>query len=168
MEGLVLEVGVEAVKFVVESFMQRLNEQKRLIGDAPYQVAEMEKDLKFLKDYAKDAVKNPKRETLITRTLIRDVGDSVYRAEDAIDSFISELAERASWLCPGTVSKSKLVEIAQLINSVGDSVKKVREKVEQQIDRTGIAAENEGLGEYEVPSTQLYHNNFCTRKALLN
>lgn len=147
MEGLALELGVEAVKFLMDSFMQQLKEQKRLIGDAPYQVEELENDVKFLKDYVKVALKKPKSDNLITRTLLREVYDSVYRAEDAIDSFIVKAAERS--FSKLFSAKSKLAEIAQLVNSVGDSVRKVREKVEQQINFTG-ADQNEGLGEYEV------------------
>lgn len=150
MEGLALELGVEVVRSLLDSFMQQLKEQDRLIREAPDEVEEMEKDLMFLKEYVKDAVKNPKSNHLMTRTLIREVTDNVYKAEDAIDSFITEVAERKLKLFPGVNSKSRLSEIGQLISSVGMSVKKVRDRVEQQIHHDGHTAENQDLGECEV------------------
>lgn len=150
MEALALEVGIGAVKFMVESFMQQLDEQKGLVGEAPKQGAELEEDLNFLKDYLKEAVKKPKGDSLITRTLLREVRNSVYNAEDAIDSFVIQVAESDSKCFSGAIPKSKLVQIAELIKIVSDKVKKIREKVEQQITNTDLSIQNEGSGEYEV------------------
>ncbi|KAH6770554.1 hypothetical protein C2S52_015357 [Perilla frutescens var. hirtella] len=138
MEALALELGFEALKFLVESFMQQLNEQEHLIRDAADEVKQLDKDLKFLKDFVKESAHMPNRDNLITRTLLKDVRDSIYEAEDTIDSYVSEAAASGSTACfSGAIPKSKLAKIAQVVKSVCGKLATIRAEVKDYVEKTG-------------------------------
>ncbi|XP_057804215.1 putative late blight resistance protein homolog R1A-10 [Salvia miltiorrhiza] len=169
MEAIAVELAIEAVKFLVGRFIQQLEEQKLLIDEAAVRLEELERDNKFLTEYLEDAIKKPKSNNLIDRTLLREVRDSVYKAEDAIDSFAFKVADRESkWYSGIKKSAKPVVEIAQLIKSVAESVNKIRQKVEERDKDTAHATDNEGLPEYEgEPPIQEYGPIFAEEEKRL-
>ncbi|KAH6788450.1 hypothetical protein C2S51_003456 [Perilla frutescens var. frutescens] len=143
-DAVKLALGI--LKPVLQNYMEQLKEQSRLIRVAPQHVEQLENDLVFLNEFLEESiVKMP--DNLIMRDLLRDVRNHIYDAEDAIDSFLIDAVRSKSkyW------SKSKLAEIAKRVEFIGNKVKTVRSKVENEINSSSHTTEDGEFKEYEGP-----------------
>ncbi|KAL1568047.1 late blight resistance protein R1-A-like [Salvia divinorum] len=142
MEVAAFSLLIDTLKSVVGDHIEQQQQQSRLIRDAHGHVEQLENDIRFLREFLEESIKRRKKENLIMRDLLRDVRSSIYDAEDAIESFLVSGVRKP---------KSKLAEIAQLVESISVKAKPLRGRVEQQINSSSHNTQDGESAEYKPP-----------------
>lgn len=118
--------GLDLLKTVVDDYRREQKEQSRLINDASRHVKQLDEDMSVLRRFLKDSIKRSKNEILNMSTLLKDVRNSLYDAEDTVDALLIHAAGGAS-------NKSKLSRIAQDVESHSTKIKQVLDQIDEQI-----------------------------------
>ncbi|EYU21172.1 hypothetical protein MIMGU_mgv1a020876mg, partial [Erythranthe guttata] len=81
-----------AVGFLLENLQQLLVHHVQLIRGAKKEVEKLESDLQVFKDFLNEYSSKKRRKDDSLQTVVRQIRDVVYEAEDVIDAFVTQAA----------------------------------------------------------------------------
>ncbi|KMT11659.1 hypothetical protein BVRB_5g105990 [Beta vulgaris subsp. vulgaris] len=117
-----------AVDFLIQNILQLIAHKVELIIRVKGDIETLRKDLDMFKAFLKDCNKSENKTESI-KELIKQIRDVTYKAEDAVESYVSRAAIQhetfAKRLLGGIIHLPKLATIGEEIASIGDDVKKV-------------------------------------------
>ncbi|XP_073142744.1 putative disease resistance RPP13-like protein 3 isoform X2 [Henckelia pumila] len=129
-----------AISFLLDNVKQLLAEQYHLIKGATDEVKLLQGDLEILRAFIEDATaKRNKDQTL--KVLMRQVREVIFEAEDAIDTFVIQAAEKKtqSFFARMTNGSIKTLNVANEVKSVRDKIDVFFTK--HRVDRTTFGTE---------------------------
>lgn len=135
-----------AVNFLLGNLQRLLNHHLDLIINAKAELEKLEDDIRLFKKFLQDSAKKRRQDNNAYQELVRQIREVVYKAEDALDTFVTQATvdKTKSYFRKAVIKPLQLHQIASQVRPISKQIRDI------YADRTQFAALNDA-----APAPQL-------------